>query len=237
MSDRDSGRRSPPSRNRQPRSSKGFNHAQQRNPIHSGTRWRPSESPSRTCIGHGDRRRRRLCPGSAPASDADTSGATDPISAALANLVAVAAANIGGVLVVTPKIIAAGEMGEAVISGPVKVQRQRHAAALGGPLKAVDGQHATWSPRPTAPPTSASAVALEAITANADDGRRPVRRRIVLQQGRSSRADRQPRQRHRRPRRRAGHPGGHERQRRPRHRRRRNAHPGRAHLRRPAASP
>jgi hypothetical protein len=55
------------------------------------------------------------------AADSDTSGAADPIRAAQQNLVGVLTANLGGILVVTPKIIKAGEIGEAVISGPVKV--------------------------------------------------------------------------------------------------------------------
>lgn len=56
------------------------------------------------------------------AIDAETSGASDPVRAGLGHLVAVATANLGGILVVTPKVIKAGELGEAIISGPVKVK-------------------------------------------------------------------------------------------------------------------
>lgn len=72
-------------------------------------------------------------------SDADTSGASDPFRASTGNIVDVAAGNLRGIHVVTEKVIKAGESGEAVVFGPVKV-RVNGAVALTDNLKAVAGQ-------------------------------------------------------------------------------------------------
>jgi hypothetical protein len=76
------------------------------------------------------------------AGDADTSGATDPVRAAQGNIVAVATLDLPGILVITPKAIADGDVGEAIISGPVKARVEgTTAVAKGDRLKANNAQN------------------------------------------------------------------------------------------------
>ncbi|HWP40861.1 MAG TPA: hypothetical protein VNL70_08040 [Tepidisphaeraceae bacterium] len=104
------------------------------------------------------------------ASGGDTSGAADPVRAAAGNIVAVSTANLGTILVITPKPIRPGEVGEAIVRGPAKVLVNGTTdIAKGDRLKASNGSAVLTKASSAAGSTDIGvACAREAFTTDGD---------------------------------------------------------------------